>query len=67
MIEIVLNGVACALPPSTSVAQALMDWGYRCEQIAVAVNGEFVARTDYAAKLLNACDLVDVVAPMQGG
>jgi sulfur carrier protein len=67
MIEIVLNGQTHSLPPATSVAAALTLWGYRCEQIAVAINGEFVARSDYAEKLLTARDLVDVVAPVQGG
>jgi sulfur carrier protein len=67
MIEIVLNGQTHSLPPSTSVAVALSLWGYRCEQIAVAINGEFVARADYAEKLLSARDLIDIVAPVQGG
>jgi sulfur carrier protein len=67
MIEVVLNGEARSLPQTTSVADALQLWGYRCEQIAVAINGEFVARAEYANTLLSAKDLVDVVAPMQGG
>jgi sulfur carrier protein len=67
MIEIVLNGEARSLTPKISVADALQQWGYRCEQIAVAINGEFVARTEYSRTVLNASDLVDVVAPMQGG
>jgi sulfur carrier protein len=67
MIEVVLNGESRALQPATSVADALQQWGYRCEQIAVAVNGEFVARGDYARRVLGERDLVDVVAPMQGG
>ncbi|HSB97602.1 MAG TPA: sulfur carrier protein ThiS [Spongiibacteraceae bacterium] len=67
MIEIVLNGEGCTLPPATSVASALQQWGYRCEQIAVAINGEFVARGEYSSTLLRAKDFVDVVAPVQGG
>jgi sulfur carrier protein len=67
MIEIVLNGENRTLPPTISVANALQLWGYRCEQIAIAINGEFVARTEYSTTLLRAKDFVDVVAPVQGG
>jgi sulfur carrier protein len=67
MIEVMLNGKPCEVPRATSVAGALEHWGYRCEQIAVAINGEFVARGDYAHRLLDERDLVDVVAPVQGG
>jgi sulfur carrier protein len=67
MIEVILNGESRALPGATSVSHALQAWGYQCERIAVAINGEFVARTDYAQRLLDERDLVDVVAPMQGG
>lgn len=67
MIEVILNGEQCSLPRATSISTALQQWGYRCEQIAVAINGEFVARGDYAQRVLDERDLVDVVAPMQGG
>lgn len=67
MIELMLNGQRCTLPEPTSVASALEQWGYRCERIAVAINGEFVARGDYAQRVVDARDEVDVVAPVQGG
>ncbi len=67
MIEIILNGETVVLPQAASVAAALTAWGYRSERIAVARNGEFVARSDYATIILNAHDCIDVVAPMQGG
>lgn len=67
MIEVILNGESRALPRATSVSNALSEWGYQCERIAVAINGEFVARGDYTQRLLDERDLVDVVAPMQGG
>lgn len=67
MIEVMLNGQSRSLPRATSVSNALQEWGYSCERIAVAINGEFIARGDYARRLLDERDLVDVVAPMQGG
>ena len=67
MIEVMLNGQSRKLPRATSVSSALREWGYSCERIAVAINGEFVARGDYSQRLLGERDLVDVVAPVQGG
>lgn len=67
MIEIVVNGEAKTLTAATDVASALADWGYECGRIALAVNGEFVARSEYATRLLQAGDAVEVVAPVQGG
>lgn len=67
MIEVMLNGEPRALPRATSVSNALQQWGYQCERIAVAINGEFVARDHYGQRLLDERDLVEVVAPVQGG
>jgi sulfur carrier protein len=67
MIDLVVNGETQSLPQSTSVAAALLLWGYQCEKIAVAINGEFVARGNYENTQLHAGDRLDVVAPVQGG
>lgn len=67
MIEVKLNGERRSLAQPISVAAALEQWGYRCERIAVAINGEFVARGEYGERLVAAQDEVDVVAPVQGG
>lgn len=67
MIEIVVNGEARSLAAPTDVASALADWGYQCGRIALAINGEFVARSEYATRVLRAGDEVEVVAPVQGG
>lgn len=67
MIQLQVNGECCELPGPLSVAQALAAWGYSGEQIAVAVNGDFVPRSTYAEHQLTADDRVDIVAPIQGG
>jgi sulfur carrier protein len=67
MIEIVVNGESKAVARLTDVASALQSWGYECGGIALAVNGEFVARSEYGARVLQAGDSVEVVAPVQGG
>lgn len=48
--------------------QALLDHlGYKTGQVAVAVNTEFVPRSQYQEYRLQAGDQVDIVAPIQGG
>ena len=67
MIVLSVNGEPKELPQPLTVAQALQQWGYSGDNIAVAVNGEFVPRSTYAEHALQAQDSVDIVAPIQGG
>lgn len=68
MIDLFVNGDAKTLASATtSVAQALETWGYKCNSIAVALNGDFVPRSQYSDTLLSNNDKLDIVAPIQGG
>lgn len=67
MIELKVNGEIKTLPPDLTVQQALEHWGYQGNDIAVAINGDFVPRSHYAEQALHARDCVDIVAPIQGG
>ena len=67
MIRVSLNGDNTELADAMTVEAALKLWGYTCEEIAVAVNNEFVPRSRYGAAVLCDSDTIDVVAPVQGG
>ncbi len=67
MITIHVNSEAKQIDNSSSIAEALTAWGYQSEKIALAINGEFVPRTEYNDHYFQAGDQVDVVAPIQGG
>ena len=67
MIEITVNGERREIDESKSVAQVLLDGGFDCGRVAVAINSVFVARMDYDKQTFEAGDKVDVVAPMAGG
>lgn len=67
MIEVSVNDKYVSVAASATVAEALLQWGYKCTGVAVAINGEFVPRANYAEQGLRAGDRVDVVAPMAGG
>ncbi len=66
-MAISLNGEHRELSTRIFLAEALADWGYVQEEVAVAVNGEFIPRQDYDTRRLDAGDCVEVVGPVQGG
>jgi sulfur carrier protein len=55
-----------SLPEGATVADALAAYGAR-PPFAVALNGDFVARTQHAARALRPGDRLDVVQPVAGG
>ena len=67
MIELSLNNEIITLSPATALNAALEAWGYEQKKCAVAINGEFIPRSQYAEVLLQANDEVDVVAAVGGG
>jgi len=67
MISISLNNVPTEIARDTLLKDALQQWGYGESKVAVAINGEFVARTTYAERSLQADDEVDIVKPVGGG
>lgn len=67
MINISLNNQPQSLDKSLSLHEALELWGYGNSKIAVAINGEFVPRSTYNERSLNAGDQIDIVKPVGGG
>lgn len=67
MISISLNNENKQLAADTHLSQALEQWDLANSKIAVAINGEFVPRSSYGERILQAGDLVDIVKPVGGG
>ena len=65
-MTIVLNGERVELPAHSSIRRLLELQGIR-GRIAVEINGEIVARSDYAQRKLQAGDRVEVVHAIGGG
>ncbi len=65
-MDIHINQKPLSLPEGATVADALAAFGAR-PPFAVALNGDFVARTQHAARALQAGDKLDVVQPVAGG
>jgi sulfur carrier protein len=67
MINISLNNEPKQIPKQTPLSDALVQWGFGETKIAVAINGEFVPRSTYSERLLQANDQIDIVKPVGGG
>jgi len=65
-MRIVLNGKPRDVA-GTRLDGVLDELGYQGAKVATAVNGSFVARNARARTALSDGDLVEVIAPMQGG
>ncbi|HIH2746530.1 sulfur carrier protein ThiS [Burkholderia aenigmatica] len=65
-MDIQINQQTLTLPDGATVSDALAAYGAR-PPYAVALNGNFVARTQHAARALTAGDKLDVVHPVAGG
>ena len=67
MISVSVNNEGKQCDPAQPLSSHLDAWGFRCEKVAVAVNGDFVPRSRYGDYQLSNGDQVDVLAPVQGG
>jgi sulfur carrier protein len=66
MIRILLNNQLLEIENNCSLEKLLKEKNYS-HSFAIAVNYNFIPRSDYATLFLNEGDRVEVVAPMQGG
>lgn len=67
MITVSLNNEPIQLAPYTRLSDALEQWEYGEQKIAVALNGEFVPRSRYSETALQDSDQLDIVKPVGGG
>jgi sulfur carrier protein len=65
-MDIQINQKPLSLPEGATVADALAAFGVQ-PPFAVALNGDFVARRQHAARALHTGDRLDVVHPVAGG
>lgn len=66
-MKILVNGVERELAAGTTVAVLLQDLGTPGSGVAVAVNGEVVARTGHARTVVPDGAVVEVLTAVQGG
>ena len=66
-MRVTLNGEAREVPDDVTVRGLLQSLGLQKSAVAVAVNSEFVPRSEHHAHTIQAGDAIELVAPMQGG
>lgn len=66
-LSVVVNGKKTILTQGLNLQQVLDKQGYKNEQVAIALNETFIARSQYQDTLIEVNDCIDIVAPMQGG
>lgn len=66
-MNIVVNGKLTPLEHSHTIADALQELGYEDSYFAVALNEEFVPKTEYQKTPLQENDRLEVLSPIRGG
>lgn len=66
-MQLMINGESNLVPHAITISELLTQLGYESGFIAVAVNDEFVPKSEHATFTLSENATIDVVAPMQGG
>lgn len=67
MLTVSINGEAVQLNSQMTIKELLLQQGQQNKRVAVAVNGEFVPRSQYAQTQISNNDEVDIVAAVGGG
>jgi sulfur carrier protein len=65
-MQIFINQIPREWPEGTTLAQALQTMAF-APPFAVAINLQFVPKTQYAHTALNAGDQIEVISPITGG
>lgn len=66
-MDIILNDTATTLAHEMSIAEMLSTLNYPLDKVAVAVNGDFIPRSQHSIFIIQSGQTIEVVAPMQGG
>lgn len=66
-MNITLNGQQTTLTEAETTVSALLHQRYADMLVAVAINNNFVPKSQHDTTTLNPDDQIDIVAPMQGG
>ena len=66
MTQVIINGESKTVN-TKNIVELLNAFDYQSEKVAVAINGEFVPRSNYESQNLNENDSIEVLSAVQGG
>lgn len=67
MVTVVINGLPREIPVGSTVAELLEHEREPARHVLVEVNGVYLPARDYAARVLQAGDRVEIILPAFGG
>ena len=67
MLTVSINGEAVQLNSQMTIKELLLQQGQQNKRVAVAVNGEFIPRSQYAQTQISNNDEIDIVTAVGGG
>jgi sulfur carrier protein len=67
MIKIFINNKLSEFKKNSTLLDVMKKNNANHDYCAIALNGNFVPRPQYAAIILQENDVIDIVMPMQGG
>lgn len=65
-MDIMINGTSLTVEDTLDLRELLQQQGFQ-GSFALAINGEFVPKSDYASTPLHPGDALDVLTPISGG
>lgn len=65
-MTIIVNGKPCVVS-ATTLAGILVELGYGGARVATALGGDFIPNSRRANSAVREGDIVEILAPMQGG
>jgi len=67
LIIVFLNGDKKTIEPNTNVDTALTKWGLNQGKFALAINNQFLPRSQHPIYQLKPNDCIDLLTPVAGG
>jgi len=67
MPRVFINNKQLSVADNCNLTQLIQITGYQNQRIAVAINGEFITKTQYTQTQLSEDDAIDIVKPIGGG
>ena len=67
MIKVSVNGEVKEINEELNINNLINELGYKIKGFAVAVNTTFIAISSYENTIIKDGDMIDILAPVQGG
>jgi len=67
MIKVSVNGEIKEISDNLNIKELIEELDYKTKGFAIAINTTFVALVNYENNIIKDGDMIDILAPVQGG